>query len=108
MRSPSAKKPKDKPANLRPRYEPATLEDAFFAAEGLTDDREQQLVIAAELMAMPVDEVRAKADAFFKASAKRVVVETGRRSGGAVVVETKAPRRIVVPPRAFGGYSRSI
>ena len=34
---------KSKPANLRPRHEPATLEDALFAAEGLSDDREQQI-----------------------------------------------------------------
>lgn len=97
---------KSKPANLRPRHEPATLEEALFAAEGLTDDRAQQIVIAAELTALPEETVRAAAETYFRAKAKRVVVETGRRPGG-VVVEMKAPRRIVIPPRAgFSGFPR--
>lgn len=95
---------KSKPANLRPRHEPATLEDALFAAEGLSDDREQQIAIATELTALPEAQVRAAADAFFRAQAKRVVVETGRRPGG-VVVEMKAPRRIVMPAKPGLGSS---
>ena len=89
---------KSKPTNLRPRFEPATLEDALFAAEGLTDDREQQIAIAVELTALPEERVRTAAEAFFRVQARRVVIETGNRPGG-VVVEMKAPRRIVVPPR---------
>lgn len=94
---------KAKPDNLAPRYEPATLEDAFFAAEGLTDDRDQQIEIASELMALPPDEVRRQAQAFFRASQKRIIVETGSRRAGAVVVEMKAPRRVVVIPKRTVG-----
>lgn len=77
---------------LQPRYEPPTLEDALFAAEGLTDDRDQQIELAAELMALPLDEVRRRAEAFFKAQSNRVTVDSGRGRPGAVVVESKAPR----------------
>ena len=45
----------------RVRVDPPTLEEALYAAEGLTPDSSEQLQIAAELMHLPVDVVRAEA-----------------------------------------------
>ena len=97
---------KPKPANLKPRYEPPTLEEAFFAAEGLTDDRDQQVVIAAELMEMPTETVAQAAQAYFKAQAKRVTVEAAHRPGAEIIVEHRsAPmmlqRRSATPAFSF-------
>ena len=42
----------------RVRREPPTIEEAILAAEGLTDDSQAQLEIAAGLMGVTEDEVR--------------------------------------------------
>ena len=44
----------------RVRVELPTLEDALFAAEGLTPDASQQIHIAAALMQVPEDQARAE------------------------------------------------
>jgi hypothetical protein len=91
----------------RVRHEPPALEEAIFAARGLTDDLDEQIAIAAGLMDMSLDDVRA---AFKKSPAPRkgapTVAFTSR--GGmqrSVVVEVKAPRRLANRPaggRALG------
>jgi hypothetical protein len=44
------------------RVEPApTIEDALFAAEGLTRNVEQQITIAAGLLEVPIEEARTEA-----------------------------------------------
>ncbi len=43
---------------VRTRYEPPTLEEAIFAAQGLTSDIEHQVQIAAQLSGAPENEVR--------------------------------------------------
>lgn len=43
---------------VRVRRDPPTLEEAVFAAQGLSDDAEQQVEIAAGLMGVGEDEVR--------------------------------------------------
>ncbi|MPZ56747.1 MAG: hypothetical protein GEU91_09685 [Rhizobiales bacterium] len=86
----------------RVRQEPPTLEEAVAAASGLTDDLQQQVEIAASLMDLPEDQVRA---AVTKAAAQRKrqigTVGVTARSGlqRAVVVERKAARRPGVPRR---------
>ena len=50
----------------RVRVELPTLEDALFAAEGLTPDASQQIHIAAALMQVPEDQARAEAERLFK------------------------------------------
>jgi len=40
------------------RFEPPSLEEAITAAQGLTDDTECQIEIAAQLMGLPEEEVR--------------------------------------------------
>jgi len=86
----------------RVRREPPTLEEAVAAASGLSDDPQQQAEIAAALMDLPVDQVRA---AVIRAAAQRKrqigTVGVSARGGGqrAVVVERKAARRPGVPRR---------
>jgi hypothetical protein len=79
----------------RVRQEAPTLDEAIFAARGISDDPQQQAEIAAALMDVPVDEVRIA----LLRSAQRKDVERvmfTKRAGGverAVVVERKTPRR---------------
>lgn len=80
----------------RVRHDPPTLEEAIFAARGLTDDVEQQAEIAAGLMDLPIEQVRTvllKTPAPRKSNA--TVAFTGTRAGAqrAVVVERKPVRR---------------
>jgi hypothetical protein len=81
----------------RVRVELPTLEDALFAAEGLTHDVHQQIHIAAALMQVPVDEARAEAERLRKDRSSRpqtmAEISRDRRSGGPVIIERKAPRR---------------
>ena len=90
----------------RVRQDPPTLDEAIFAARGLTDDVEQQIDIAAGLMEVSADEVRA---ALKKSPPPRKPVATvafTSRGGTerSVVVERKAPRRTLSRPagRSFG------
>jgi hypothetical protein len=98
-----AKKAKDLPP-VRVKYLPPTIEEAIFAAQGLTDDLEQQAAIAADLMEVPAAEVLAKlqAGAAKRPAPGRLTLKTpqvnqvfvSRRSGveRAVVVERKPSR----------------
>ncbi len=89
----------------RVRHDPPTLEEAIFAARGLTDDVEQQVDIAASLMEVPADEVRAALKKV-PAPRKQATLAFTSRGGAerAVVVERKGQRRIVAraPVRSFG------
>src|SRR5256885_14946164 len=44
----------------RVRRDPPTLEEAIFAAVGITDDQEAQAEIAAALMGLPIEQVQAE------------------------------------------------
>ncbi|WP_158815236.1 hypothetical protein [Methylocapsa sp. S129] len=78
---------------------PPTLEEAFIAAESLTEDFGQRIEIAASLMGVPVDEVKAQAAKFAPHANGRPTLVTGR--GRAVVVQYKRPR--VGRPAAMPG-----
>ena len=89
----------------RVRHDPPTLDEAIFAARGLTDDVEQQVEIAAGLMELPREEVRA---ALKKSPPPRKPTATlaFTNRGGAersVVVERKTRR--VLPGRPLTGRS---
>jgi len=89
----------------RVRRDPPTLEEAIVAARGLTDDIEQQIDIAAGLMEVSADEVRAALKKVPVARTQPMVAFTSR--GGterSVVVERKTPRRTIARPvgRSFG------
>jgi hypothetical protein len=79
----------------RVRVELPTLEDALYAAEGLTPDTRQQIHIAAALMQVPEDQARAEAERILKERGRRPQVVRGSRSHAPVVVERRSPRRIV-------------
>jgi hypothetical protein len=88
----------------RVRHDPPTLEEAIFAARGLTDDVDQQIEIAAGLMEVSADEVRT---ALKKAPAPRKQPSVAFMSRGgterSVVVERKPTRRVISrPDRSFG------
>jgi hypothetical protein len=95
-RAPQAAK---KRPSLKVRHEPPTLEDAIYAAQGLTQDIEQQIEFAADLMDMPVAELR---PLLLKAAAKpstsnRVFVPARSGMQRAVVIETTGRPRARKP-----------
>jgi len=80
----------------RVRHDPPTLEEAIFAAVGITDDQDAQAEIAASLMGMPLDVVQAEvkklARVNMRTAATRVIAgEQGARRS--VVVERRVIRR---------------
>jgi len=82
----------------RVRHEKPTLEEAIIAAQGLSDDLEAQVEIAASLMGLPHDQVRAE---LLKAAPPRKdvirsVAFTGPASAPRTfVVERKPARRVM-------------
>jgi hypothetical protein len=77
----------------RVRVELPTLEDALFAAEGLTPDVSEQIHIAADLMQLPFAQARAEAERIMKDQARRPRTVRARQSLGPVVVERRTHRR---------------
>ena len=79
----------------RVRRDPPTLEEAIFAAMGITDDPEQQAEIAAALMGLPFDtvlaEVRKQNRTTARASTRVIAGEQGAQRS--VVVERRVVRR---------------
>ena len=86
----------------RVRRDPPTLDEAIFAAIGITDDQAEQAEIAASLMGVPVESVQAdvkKAGRLSLRSSTRVIAgEPGAQRS--IVVE----RRVV---RKFGNDKRT-
>ena len=86
----------------RVRRDPPTLDEAIFAAIGITDDQAAQAEIAASLMGVPVESVQAdvkKAGRLSARSQTRVI--TGEQGAQrSVVVE----RRVI---RKFGNDKRT-
>ena len=81
----------------RVRHDPPVLAEAIAAAEGLTDDPAGQAEIAAQLMDMPVEAVRAEmAKMAAEAKKTRTLTINAPRRGGqtkAVVVERRSVGR---------------
>ena len=86
----------------RVRHDPPTLEEAIFAAAGLTDDQDEQAEIAAALMGLPIESVAAevkKASRTMARSSTRVIAgEQGAQRS--VVVERRVVRRLGNDKRA--------
>src|SRR3954453_9199593 len=81
----------------RVKENPPTLEEAIIAAQGLTDNLQEQAEIAASLMQLPFDKVKVEV---VKAGAQRKTVQTVTMAGRdhsprSVVVEPRAPRRSI-------------
>jgi hypothetical protein len=90
--------PKKKPSSVRTslRIEPPTLEEAIYAAQGLTDDVDDRAEIAARLMGLPEADVKT---AILKAAVAkpRIAIRPPTQARVAsgrppVVVERRAPR----------------
>lgn len=64
----------------RVKHEPPTVAEAVTAAEGLTTDLEEQAQIAAALLNVPVETVRAEAERRRPQAPRVVVVQRKRRS----------------------------
>ncbi len=82
----------------RVRKDPPTIEEALIAAESLTGDLSQRIEIAASLMGVPADDVKALAAKQANLSRGRATLVNGRSR--AVVVEYKRPRTIRMPAAA--------
>jgi hypothetical protein len=76
----------------RVRHDPPTLAEAIDAASGLSDDPQDQVEIAASLMQVPAEQVRAE---MARGARRPATVSVASRTGlrRAVVVERKVPRR---------------
>lgn len=87
----------------RVRHDPPTLEEAIFAAIGITEDLDQQAEIAASLMGLPVDEVLVQVK---KASRPSGMLRVSRVIAGeqgaqrTVVVERRVTRKVAIAKRA--------
>ena len=77
-------------------HNPPTLDEALFAAEGLTDVAGQQIELAAELMHVPLAQVQAEAKRILKSRNGRVRIVQPRQARGTVVVERKAAPRVLL------------
>jgi hypothetical protein len=85
----------------RVRQDPPTVDEAILAARDLSDDLQVQVEIAAALIDLPPEQVRAAAVRLAqRKDVNRTVAFTGRGGGHrAVVVERKAPRRLAATGR---------
>ncbi len=77
----------------RVRFDPPTLEEAIFAARGLTEDLQRQAEIAAALMNLPVEEARAELLKMAPSGSSPQIVTNGRQgTARTVIVERKRSR----------------
>jgi hypothetical protein len=79
----------------RVRHDPPTLKEAILAAQGLTEQLLEQVEIAAALMDLPVDEVRAELLKSAPSRRAEQIVTSSGRTPRTVVVERKTSRRIL-------------
>jgi hypothetical protein len=85
----------------RVRRDPPTLDEAIFAAIGITDNQEAQAEIAAALMGLPVDavlaEVKKQSRANARATTRVIAGEQGAQRS--IVVERRVVRKFAVDKR---------
>lgn len=81
----------------RVKREPPTLEEAIFAAVGITEDHEGQAEIASALMGLPYEavlaEVKKTARTMARTATRVIAGEQGAQRS--VVVERRVTRRII-------------
>jgi hypothetical protein len=89
----------------RVRFDPPTLMEAILAAQGLTSELGQQAEIAASLMDLPVEKVRAELMKMPPARNSGQIVTSSGREGSArtVIVERKPSRPAVAGARRPSG-----
>lgn len=84
----------------RVRHDPPVLAEAIAAAQGLTDDLEQQAELAAELIGVPVAEAMTEIK---KRAGRRqtvTVTSTDRKGFTRAVVVERRPSRVLLGARA--------
>jgi len=87
----------------RVRRDPPTVEEAVLAAQGLTDDLQEQVEIVASLMEVPLDEARGAVLRMAQRKDVNHVTVTSRVGAPrAVVVERRTPRHSVIQRRSAG------
>jgi hypothetical protein len=78
----------------RVRRDPPTLDEAIFAAMGITDDLEQQAEIAAALMGMPLEAVQPEVKKAGRTAARSTRVIAGEQGAQrSIVVERRVSRK---------------
>ena len=88
---------KTKYGGRRVRHDPPTIEEALEAAECFAEDPESQIEVAAQLMGISEEEVRAVAQRR-ATTIQRVAPATPSASGRAVIVERRTTRRRIAAP----------
>jgi hypothetical protein len=85
----------------RVRRDPPTLDEAIFAAIGITDDQQAQAEIAAALMGVPFDTVLAevKKQGRINARATTRVIAGEQGAQRSVVVERRVVRKFAIDKR---------
>jgi hypothetical protein len=74
----------------RVRIDPPTLEEALYAAEGMTRNFQEQVQIAAELMHLSVDQVQAEGQRIIRQKTRTI---QPMHNSGPVIVDRKPARR---------------
>jgi hypothetical protein len=78
----------------RVRRDPPTLDEAIFAAMGITEDAEAQAEIAAALMGLPIEAVQGEVKKAGRAAARSTRVITGEQGfQRSIVVERRVTRK---------------
>ena len=83
----------------RVRHDPPTLTEAITAAQGLSDQLHEQIEIAAGLMDLSIEEVRAEVLKLAPSrGTARILAASGREGAPrSVIVERKVSRRLTRP-----------
>jgi hypothetical protein len=87
----------------RVRHDPPSLDEAIFAAMGITEDLDEQAEIAASLMGLPLADVQAQVKKANRPSGMLRVTRVIAGEQGAqrsVVVERRVTRKIPIAKRA--------
>jgi len=85
----------------RVRRDPPTLDEAIFAAIGITDDQQAQTEIAAALMGMPFDTVLAEVKKHSRVNARATTRVIAGEQGAqrSVVVDRRVVRKFAIDKR---------
>jgi hypothetical protein len=81
----------------RVRFDPPTLKEAIAAARGLTGELQQQAEIAASLMELPVEAVRAELLKTAPPRGSAQIVTNGREGTARTVIVERKPSRVRRP-----------
>ena len=83
----------------RVRHDPPDVAEAIAAAQGLTDDADLQAELAAELMSMPVPDVKAEMKKLASRRKPITLTSTDRKGLSRAVVVERRPSRVLIGAR---------